>query len=183
MGSSGLTGSFSSLRDSSFRRKPESSCDARIKLALSASIALHAAAVAALVPFHYSLPAATEAPIEITVIAAAAGEPADASKQAPPAQDAALPEQPVPTVVTPNEATPVPTETAQVMQPPPKEIVPQVPAPPAPEQIEVSPPPPATQSRPPVAKVALEKPRVVRAAARSTPPPDPFPRAEGEVSA
>ncbi len=183
-----MTGSFNSLRCSSFRRKPESSRDAHIKFALSASIALHAAVVAALVPFRYPPPATAEAPIEITVIATAAGEPAERMSQAAPAQDAATPEQPVPTAVPPGEVAPVPTEAAQVVQPPPTEIVPQAVAPPEPEQIAVMTPPPpaaaqAAQSHPTPAKVAVEQPRVVKAAARVTPSPNPLPQAEGEVSA
>lgn len=155
-------------------------------MALGASIALHAAAVAGLLPFRDPPPATAEAPIEITVVAAAAGEPGELRNQAPPAQAAAVPAQPLPSAAPPDAVEPVPAGAAQVTPSLPREIVPQVPPPPEPEQIEVAPPPAAAQaaqSLPAPAKVAVEKPRVVRTAARVTPPPAALPQGAAEASA
>jgi protein TonB len=177
MGSGGLTDFSTSLGDSSFRRRPESTRSARIKLALGASIALHAAVAAVLVSFRYAPAAPVDTPIEVTVVAAA-GEPARAA----PSQDAAMPEAPVPTPAQPDATAPVPVEAAEVIPSLPTAIVPQVPAPPEPEQIALTPPPP-TRTEPTPAKVAPARPRVVRAAARVTLPPIPFTQGEGEAAA
>jgi protein TonB len=155
-----------------------------LPLPIVVSVALHAAVVAALVPFVYRLPAAPEAPLEITVIAAA-GEAAQSNGQAPPAQDAAMAEQPVPATTPPNETVPALTEAAQMI-PPPQARVPQVAPPPEPAQIALVPPPmpvtPASsESHPPAPKVVAERPRVVKVTARVTPPPTPLPQGEGEA--
>lgn len=97
-----------------------------------------------------------------------------------------MPEQPVPTPALPDETPPAPIEAAQHLPPPPKETVPQFEPPPEPEQIALLPPPPPaaqelTPSHPAAARVALNKPRAVKAAARVATPPNPVAQGEGEM--
>jgi len=85
----------------------------------------------------------------------------------------------------------VPIEAVQTVEPRPQEIVPQEPPPPALAEVAFAPlpPPPVTSpvhgNQPPhVTKVvATDKPRVMKATARVTPPPFPLPQGEGEMSA